>query len=111
MIAYDEATKQPFVATMAGTVLVQLYGTRFLDYLSRSITAPVLLVVGDHDSLFCGGLDGGNCQSPASVLAEERSHYPNAASLSALVARDAGHDVNFHPSAPATYLAIEQWLA
>lgn len=75
---------------------------------SRAITAPVLLVVGAADALFCG--PGQPCQQPADICQRERYAYATEVNLSAATVADTGHSINLHRSAPRAFNLIQRWL-
>jgi pimeloyl-ACP methyl ester carboxylesterase len=76
---------------------------------SRAITVPTLLVIGQHDNIFCGPPDGLDC-TPSSVLAQEAPYYSPQAHLEAAVIPFAGHSINLHYAAPAADARIVRWL-
>ncbi|MEV6924017.1 hypothetical protein AB0M46_05815 [Dactylosporangium sp. NPDC051485] len=76
---------------------------------SRTITAPVLLVVGDHDMLSCDTAAGLPCSTAKQICARERGFYPPGAPLYAAVVPNAGHSINGHGTAPAQYALINAW--
>jgi pimeloyl-ACP methyl ester carboxylesterase len=100
-IAYDEATKQTFTVTEDATFPTVLPDT-------LGITAPVDVVVGQYDALFCGPVS--DCANPLSLTSLERTFYPSAASFAFTVIPDAGHSLNLQRNAPATFAAIDTWL-
>lgn len=107
VIAQDEALKQTMsVSELAGVPTVELPP---LLSLSRSITVPTLLVMGDHDAAFCGGLDGHVC-TPQALLTAERPYYRSETELHVVVAADSGHDLQLHHSAPQSDAATLQWI-
>jgi hypothetical protein len=75
---------------------------------SRAVTAPVLLVVGATDALFCG--PGQPCQHPADICQRERDAYATEVNLSAATVADTGHSINLHRSAPRAFNLIQRWL-
>jgi hypothetical protein len=75
---------------------------------SQAITAPVLLVVGAADALFCG--PGQPCQHPAEICQRERAAYPADANLSAVAVPETGHSINLHRRASRTFSLIQRWL-
>ena len=106
VIARDEATKDVVSATeFAG------YGSLLAPPASnpaRNVTAPVLEVVGQQDALMCGGtLD---CTEAAAVRAHEAPYFPVTRSLTAVVVPATGHDLALHPSAPASFAAVDAWI-
>ncbi|WCB95284.1 hypothetical protein DSM104299_04027 [Baekduia alba] len=107
-IAIDEATKD----TMSLTELSDAASQQAADPAlapSHALRAPTLLVLGDHDGLFCGPPDGADCTRD-SVLAAERPYYAPAAHLQALIVPATGHDVQLHETAPVADAGTLAWL-
>jgi len=69
---------------------------------------PVLVAVGQEDSLLCG-LGATNCSSAASVLQAEAPFYSAQAQLQAVVIPGSGHDLNLHKSAPLWFASAIAW--
>jgi hypothetical protein len=91
VIARDEATKDAESATEVSDV------SAATTPLTQQISAPVLVVLGGEDKLFCGPeVDGAtfSCGSGAEVASEEAPFYSAQAQLRACVVPDSGHDVN-----------------
>ncbi len=108
VIAEDEALKDT-VTTGELATIGDVIGS---PQLTRRIRVPVLLVVGQDDSLNCGTPSQGlSCDSPAAILARESAGYSPAACLQALVVPRAGHDINLHPGAPQWFTAAARWTA
>jgi pimeloyl-ACP methyl ester carboxylesterase len=87
------------------------FGTVFLPpdlAPSRQITVPVLLIVGQKDTLFCAP-DAVDCSSSTSVKQFESAYYAPEAHLSVAVIPETGHDLNLHLTAPATYTVAQAW--
>lgn len=106
-IAYDDAHKSIFSSTQWREGL-QIGNEPAGSNVSNSITAPVLLILGQEDSLYCGlALD---CSDPANVMNLEKPYYTSAASLDVKVIPDTGHDLALHPSASTSFAAINDWL-
>jgi len=101
VIAHDDATRQTFTATEDATFPTVLPST-------LTITAPVNVVVGQYDALFCGPVS--QCSSPLSLTALEKSFYPAASSFTFTLIPDAGHSLNLQRNAPTTYASINGWL-
>lgn len=68
---------------------------------SPAFTGPVDVVLGENDLIFCGG----NCTSPTDQSAAvQPAFYPNAAAGSQhFLAPGAGHNINAHFSAKASW--------
>jgi pimeloyl-ACP methyl ester carboxylesterase len=75
------------------------------DY-ARAITVPALIVVGDHDNIFCGPPDGLPCDA-GSLLAFESPYYGTTPDL--YVAKDSGHAFVLQLSAPDAFQAMLAW--
>lgn len=102
VLAADEATKDQ----VAATVVADLLPLGFMSPLSLSINAPVLIVNGDRDSLFCAF----NCASVAQFLASEKPYFGSAAQLEVRLIPQAGHAVALATNAPSYRSAVENWL-
>ncbi|GAA5159696.1 alpha/beta fold hydrolase [Pseudonocardia eucalypti] len=75
---------------------------------TRRITAPVLLVMGATDNIFCNlAVD---CRSAESVRTNEAPYYAGAARLDAVTVPDTAHNLTLHPSADRSFRAIDDWL-
>jgi hypothetical protein len=75
---------------------------------SRAISAPVLLVMGETDVLFCGA--GQPCTTPADICQREHTAYPPGTALAATTIPRTGHSINLHRTAPLAFTAINTWL-
>ena len=106
VVAYDEAHKDKASAVQFADGMATLQTPALLN-ISQGITAPVLLVVGDQDKLFCGLLL--TCTQP-SILAYETPYYSNAASLDVSVVASTAHNVALHPTTPTSFATIDQWI-
>lgn len=102
VIALDEETKE--LATAGELAEFALVNTVMV---SLQVDAPVLTVVGRHDTIFCGL---GPCGDLLSGTTLEPAAYGPAAELEIVVVPQAGHDLNLHRNAPTTYAAIRGWL-
>ena len=101
--AYNEAIKG--TATIGeGDTLPQTYSPE----LSRAVSVPTLVVVGELDQLFSAG-DGAGQADVAAVLARERACYSAAARLEIEVLPDTGHALTIHPSAPRFFALVADW--
>jgi len=106
VVAYDETHKDEASSAQFAEGMASLQTPALLN-ISQHITVPVLTVVGEQDQLFCGLLLA--C-TQASVTAYEAPYYSGAASFTAAVIDKTAHDLALHPSAPATFAAIDTWL-
>lgn len=99
--AYNEAIKG--TATLGeGMTLAATYAPE----LSRAVTVPTLVVVGELDQLFSG--DGTDTGADV-VLDRERACYSEAARLEIAVVPDTGHALTIHPSAPEFFRLVADW--
>jgi len=103
VIALDEATKETATIGEAQTFALSL-----TDGISAQIAVPVLVVVGQEDSLLCG-LGATDCSSAASVLQAEAPYYSAQAQLQVAVIPNSGHDLNLHKSAPLWFASALSW--
>jgi pimeloyl-ACP methyl ester carboxylesterase len=108
VIAYDESHKDVLaVPELAGAaVLLQAPAA---GNISTHITAPVLIAVGQNDTLVCSGTP--DCSNPAAIVANEAPYFTSAASVSAASFADTGHDIPLHPTANSSFASINQWIA
>ncbi|MDR7277629.1 alpha/beta hydrolase [Catenuloplanes atrovinosus] len=75
---------------------------------TRRLRRPVLLLLGDHDALFCNPRAGLRCGSAADLCAREGTLFGRAR-LSAVLVKDTGHSITMHQSAPRAARAISDW--
>jgi pimeloyl-ACP methyl ester carboxylesterase len=107
VIATDEATKDVVSSTFFGEEMTALEVAAPLN-VSDAVRAPVLLVAGQLDAIYCGiTLD---CTDTAAVRAHEEPYFLAAPSLTVVMVPDTGHDVALHPSAAQSFTDIDQWL-
>lgn len=107
VIAFDE-THKDLVTTTEFETGIQEAGTPAPLNISANVTAPVLVVIGQQDTFFCGGAV--DCSDAAQVAAHEASYFPRAASLTAVTVANTGHDLTLHPTAPQSFASINDWL-
>ena len=88
VIALDEETKDTFPVTEFGAGLTPYD-------LTSEIDVPVLVVIGEFDSLLCGE-DGMDCSTSATIQDTEEPYFDSAACMRALSIPDTGHDVQLH---------------
>lgn len=103
VIATDEATKETATPGEFASFLPPI-----IDGVSKRIMVPVLVVVGQQDSLFCG-LAATDCSSATSVWQAEAPFYTAQAQLQVVVIPTAGHDLNLHKTAPLWFDAARAW--
>ncbi|HXP18308.1 MAG TPA: alpha/beta hydrolase [Streptosporangiaceae bacterium] len=109
VVAYDEAHKD--VVPM--TDLTSLATTWALPAglnVSDSVTAPVLVVIGQQDVIFCAAPPVLDCSQTAELFASEAPYYSSAASLTIDSIPGTGHDIALHPSADQSFALINQWI-
>ncbi len=100
-IALDEQTKDTVTdATLAGA-------PRNLSLESLGIRVPVLVVVGELDDIFCGGLV--NCSDSAAVHTHESRYFSPEACLQTAVIPQTGHVLALHSTAPLTSAHALLW--
>jgi pimeloyl-ACP methyl ester carboxylesterase len=109
VISYDEAHKDVVPLTDLSS-LGRTWALPPGQNVSDSITAPVLVVIGQQDAIFCPDPPILDCSVPAAVLASELPYYAAAASLTADTIAAAGHDIALHPSADQSFAQINQWI-
>jgi pimeloyl-ACP methyl ester carboxylesterase len=81
-------------------------GRSILNFSSEQIRVPVLIVVGQNDTLFCSNQV---CDSSDNVLTEENSYFSKKAKLKTYVLSNAGHAINLHPNAIEWYEEARKW--
>jgi pimeloyl-ACP methyl ester carboxylesterase len=110
VIAYDNVHKDIVPATDL-TSLATTWAVPPGLNTSDSITAPVLVVIGQQDAIFCTAPPVINCTSPAALANSEAPYYASAASLTVDSIPATGHDIALHPSADMSFALINGWLA
>jgi pimeloyl-ACP methyl ester carboxylesterase len=103
VIATDEASKETATDGEATT-----FAPVLVDGISAQIIVPVLLVVGQQDSIVCGLL-ATNCSSAATVRQAELPYYAPQAQLQVAVIPNVGHDLNLHKAASLWFAAAASW--
>lgn len=107
IVARDEATKGTFTQSE-----VYNYPVVFRTHLD--IRAPVFLIIGSLDGIFCSQIAvdlAAPCQTSAALIANERPWYgPGVPSMDAHIVQGAGHDLNAMYSSQQTFNAVTQWL-
>ncbi|WP_434450465.1 alpha/beta hydrolase [Lentzea sp. E54] len=107
-ISFDESTKDVFAVTEAVDTI--LLNTVVIP-VSRKITVPVLVVVG-NDTHFCSAgvpLMGSDCSSAAALKADEARFFPAVPRLDTYVLDGYGHSINYAPNAPAYHARVASW--
>jgi pimeloyl-ACP methyl ester carboxylesterase len=109
VITYDEAHKAVLSATELTTTLLDVQTPAALN-ISQGVTAPVLLVDGQDDKLYCQGPLNADCSTSQKVVDHERPFYPNAQSLTARIIGKTGHALTMSPTYQQSFDAINSWL-
>lgn len=105
-IGFDEATKDVFAVSEAvDTIALHNVVIPF----TRLIDVPVMIVVGEGDSHFCGLPLGSDCTSADTLRASESPFFSPAARLRAHVLPDYGHSINYAPNAPTYHHPVTTW--
>lgn len=107
-ISFDESTKDVFSATEAVDTI--LLNTVIIP-ISRKITVPVLMVVG-NDTHFCSSglpLMGSDCSSAAALKTDEGQFFPSVPRLNTYVLNGYGHSINYAPNAPDYHAVVASW--
>jgi pimeloyl-ACP methyl ester carboxylesterase len=104
VIATDEATK----ATITDAEFATFFSISN-SMVSRRIQVPVLVAVGQYDSIFCLGTF--SCTNTDTVKTYELPYYAPQAQLQVIVIPNAGHDLNLQINAPTDwYPQAIQWM-
>jgi pimeloyl-ACP methyl ester carboxylesterase len=109
VVSYDEAHKDVVAATDLATLATTWALPPGLNT-SDSITAPVLVVIGQEDAIFCTDPPVLDCGKPAALLAAEAPYFTGAESLTVESIPDTGHDVALHPTADQSFAVIDDWI-
>jgi len=109
VIALDERLKDTVSGTEFGAAVPLFDSPPPATAPSRAIRVRTLVVLGEHDRVFCDE-DGLICNQ-RNVTNAEAPYYSPEARLRVLVVRNTGHDLQLHETAPATGEAILDWLS
>ncbi|MFE2938587.1 alpha/beta fold hydrolase [Streptomyces sp. NPDC059255] len=74
----------------------------------RKIKDPVLVAVGEHDGVVCGGT-GSDCSSSAALQAQEAAAFRPSAHAQAVVIPASGHSINQQLTAPILFSKVQDW--
>lgn len=105
MITLDEAIKQ--TGTLAER---QSLAAVRASTVTLGIKVPVLLSVGQKDSLQCDPAQGLLCGTTAEIFARETANYGAKACLTTYASVGSGHSVNLHQKARDSYNYHHSWL-
>jgi len=107
IVTFDAATRDVFSQSELTTRPANLGG------LTRSITAPVLLIDGSLDTHYCNGatpeFDLDDCASAVGLYASEQANYGPC--FAASVVPGSGHDLTTESGAPVAAATILAYLA
>lgn len=109
VIAYDTAHKDIASGTFFNGYIVDRAvpaGTN----LANQVKAPVLLIDGQQDKVFCFSPGGLDCTNQTGVEANEAPYYTAAKSFTVKTVADTGHDLTLHPSANDSFATINNWI-
>ncbi|MFQ6393165.1 alpha/beta hydrolase [Nocardia sp. KC 131] len=107
VIAYDESNKDLTTVGEVSESSTLLLAPAPLNS-SRSITAPVLVVMGATDDIFCNLLV--SCKTAESIRANEAPFYSGSADFDTLVVPGTAHNLPLHPSASSSFQKIDEWI-
>lgn len=104
VVALDEALKETLTLAEFASITVAL-GTP-LD-----IRVPVMLAMGQVDSLFCQPQLAMDCSSAATLVQDEaRFLGSRVPSIDGYVLKNAGHSLNLMQNAPDFFAAVQAWV-
>ena len=109
VIALDERLKDTVPGTEFGAAVPLFNSPPAQTAPSRAIKVPTLIVLGEHDRVFCDE-DGLICNQK-NVANAEAPYYSPEARVQVLIAPETGHDLQLHRTAPATGKRILDWLS
>jgi pimeloyl-ACP methyl ester carboxylesterase len=104
LVALDEREKD--TTTLAERTSV---GAARDPLVTRAITVPVLLMVGERDLLACAEGPGLSCAGDSALITRERDNFV-AACLDAFVVPGAPHAINVHRNAGQAYDRGNTWV-
>jgi pimeloyl-ACP methyl ester carboxylesterase len=108
VIAYDEASKTVVSGTEFSTALAAFYVAPPAN-ISDSVTAPVLIIDGQEDFIFCFG-GPVDCRNRAAIYRNEAPYFAYAASLTVESVPRTGHDLALNRSADRSFAMINDWI-
>jgi pimeloyl-ACP methyl ester carboxylesterase len=115
ILTLDEKLQSPVTATELGMFVVRDY-----DGTHKNIKTPTFIIMGEHDSFFCGS-GNAECETDASQQATpqqleaasarhtkyESTGFTPQACLRTAVIPDAGHNINFHRNSDQVSATID----
>ncbi|GIH18953.1 alpha/beta fold hydrolase [Rugosimonospora africana] len=114
---YDRSDADPAVAGLDNAFAQTVTSGEIADVgalsdvtASQQVHVPVLLVVGQNDSLVCDPGQGLSCRTPGDICTREAPDFPASGSVAAYVLPDAGHPVNLHYHANRWYAVAMRWV-
>ena len=107
VIAYDETHQGVASSTQLAEGRIQRVLPPDTNPIGK-IKAPVLIVVGEQDGLYCGlAVD---CTNKQAVLDFEKPYYKQARRLDVVTIPDSGHDINLQSHTADVAKNIDKWL-
>lgn len=106
IVAQDEEQKD----LVSRTGLLDFLGQRGVppgDNISNLVDVPILVLVGTQDAIFCYDRPTFDCHDQLAVIFNERPFYIN---FQVGIVPESGHSLTLHPTAGASYRAIDQFL-
>lgn len=107
VVAYDEAHKDLATLGELEQAIMELETPAVLNT-TRKITAPVLIVMGQTDQIFCNLLV--DCHSADSLRTHESPYYSGAASFTALTVPHTAHNLTLQTTSAESFQGIDTWL-
>jgi pimeloyl-ACP methyl ester carboxylesterase len=107
--AFDEAHKDLVSGTGFGGYAVDKAAPAGASP-TNQITAPVLLIDGQRDAVFCFDPTVVNCADVPGLRAHEAPYFTSARSMTLVVVPDTGHDLALHRTAQESFGAINRWI-
>jgi pimeloyl-ACP methyl ester carboxylesterase len=104
VITQDETLKQTVTLGELSTL-----SAASAPSLSQQIHVPVLVSVGQKDTLFCNELLGLSCANETAIMNREASAYSPDTCLETHVLANTGHSTNLHLNAPDWFTAATDW--
>ncbi len=104
VIALDDTLKQTTTDGELGSIPPAITSPA-----SKAIKAPVLVIIGQKDEIFCEGNTPINCANSSTVLSYETPFYTSSKNVQAFVLNYAGHDVNLHYDAGGWFGVSTGW--